>query len=417
MPLFTCGINHRSAPINVRERLAFSATQVKSVLDDVRRLEAVNEAVLLSTCNRTEIYMAGSNPQALRQWFQHQSHAANMNLDQHCYLHQDDAAVRHLLRVSTGLDSMVPGEPQILGQVKQAYRLACEAGTAGSALQHLFPAAFAVSKSIRQDTQIGAHPVSMAYASMQIAKRIFTHLSNCCVLLIGAGELIELMMTHLLEQGVSQIIVANRTVEKALQLAAPCNGMGIRIGDIPAHLPQADIVITATASQLPIIGKGMVERTLKAKKRRPVLILDLAVPRDIEPEVGQLADIYLYNIDDLQTIIEANLKNRSTAAAQAEALVEIQTAHYMRQLRVSGISDIITQFRRKAEQHRDEALTKALTELNQGRDPALVTQQLAVQLTNKILHQPTQKLRQFAYHQQADALALAKKLLICAEEV
>ena len=238
-----------------------------------------------------------------------------------------------------------------------------------------------------------------------------------CVLLIGAGELIELMMTYWIDQGPRQIIVANRTVDKAQQLAAAGGGLGIRIGDIPAYLPQIDIVITATASQLPIIGKGMIERTLRARKRRPILMVDLAVPRDIEPEASQLADIYLYNIDDLQAIIDANLKNRSAAAQQAEALVELQAMHYMRQLSVANISDIITQFRREAELHRDQALQKALAELQQGRQPGLVMNQLAHQLTNKILHHPTVKLRQFAYQEQADALLFAKKLLTSTEEI
>lgn len=411
MPLFSCGINHQSAPIHIRERLAFSPARVKPLLSDVCRLEAVNEAVLLSTCNRTEIYMAGAHPESLRQWFKQHSHAANIDIEPHFYLHQEGAAVRHLLRVSSGLDSMALGEPQIFGQVKQAYRIACEAGTAGQQLQHLFPAAFAAGKAIRQQTQIGANPISLAYAAVQTAKRIFTHLPHCCVLLIGAGELIELMMTHLRDQGVRQIIIANRTLDKAVQLASAYGGIGIRIGDVPAYLPQADIVISATASQLPIIGKGMVERTLKMQKRRPVLMVDLAVPRDIEPEVSQLADVYLYNIDDLQTIIDANLKNRRQAAEQAEALVELQTAHYMRQLQASSVSDIIVQFRGNAEQYRDQAVQKALADLQQGRHPHRVVTQLAQQLTNKILHHPTMKLRQFAYQQQTDALIWAKKLL------
>lgn len=412
MPLFSCGINHQSAPINVRERLAFNTAQTKTILQDLCQLEAVNEAVLVSTCNRTEIYMSGNHAQAVQQWFHQQSQAANIPIEPHYYWHQDEAAVRHLLRVSSGLDSMVLGESQIFGQIKQAYRLACETGSAGQQLQQLFPAVFAASKTIRETTQIGANPISMAYATVQIAKRIFTHLSHCNVLLIGAGELIELMLTHLSEQGVRQITVANRTLEKAQQLAATSHGLGIRIGDIPHHLAQMDIVITATASQLPIIGKGMMERTLKIGKRRPILMVDLAVPRDIEPEVAQLTDIYLYNIDDLQTTIDANLKNRRVAAQQAEALVELQAAHYMRQLQINRIGDIIAQFRREAEQHRDQVLQKALTELQQGRDPHHTLQQLAHQLTNRILHYPTIQLRQFAYQQHHEALQWAKKLLI-----
>jgi len=412
MPLFSCGINYQSAPIHIRERLAFNASQIKAELPHLCQLEAVNEAVLLSTCNRTEIYMAGAHAQGLQQWFQQRSRAANIPIELHYYQHQADDAVRHLLRVSSGLDSMVLGEPQIFGQIKQAYRLACEAGAAGPELQQLFPAVFAATKTIRQETQIGAHSLSMAYAVVQTAKRIFTHLQNCCVLLIGAGELIELMMTHLKDQHLRQIMVANRTWSKAQQLAQSIGGIGIRIGDIPAYLSQIDIVITATSSQLPIIGKGLVETTIKMKKRRPILMIDLAVPRDIEPEVGQLADIYLYNIDDLREIIEANLKNRRQAAQQAEQWVALQAAHYLRQRHITHVSDIITQFRRQAEQHRDNSVQKALSEFQQGRDPQDIIHQLAHQLTNKILHQPTQTLRQLAYQQQDEALLLAKKLLL-----
>ena len=415
MPLFSCGINHQSAPINIREKLAFNVHQTKAALQDLCRMEAVNEAVLLSTCNRTEIYIAGENPSGLQQWLKQRSSSAKVNIDQYSYFYKNNEAVRHLLRVSSGLDSMVLGEPEIFGQVKQAYRLACEVGAAGQQLQHLFPAAFAASKMIRHETQIGFNPISIAYAAVQIAKRIFTDLSNCRILLIGAGELMELMVTHWRQQGIKQIMIANRTEEKARLLAELAQGSAISFGEIPIHLNQADIVITATASQLPIIGKGMIERTLKIRKRRPMLMVDLAVPRDIEPEVNQLEDIYLYNIDDLQEIINANLKNRRESAQQAEALAELQAAHYMRQLEISQISDIITQFRQEAEQYRDQSTQKALLDLNQGRDAQQVIIQLSHQLTNKILHNPTVKLRQFAYHQQADALILAKQLLTSEE--
>ncbi len=399
MPLFSCGISYQSTSIDIRERFAVNNNQATGLLNELCRLEAVNEAVLLSTCNRTEIYMAGDSPQALQHWF-----------GQPCYTHQDLETVRHLLRVSSGLDSMVLGEPQIFGQLKQAYRIACEAGTVGQQLGHLFASTFASSKQIRHQTQISANPVSMAYATLQLAKRIFTHLPNCCVLLIGAGELMELMVTHLSQQGVQQLIVANRTTSKAASLAGQ-QGRAIRIGEIPSYLNQVDIVISATASQLPIIGKGLVERILKMRKRRPILMVDLAVPRDIEPEVGQLTDVYLYNVDDLQAIIDVNLKNRQQAAKQAEALVELQAAHYMRQLHILNIGDIISQFRYQAEQHRDQSVQKALQDLNQGKNPELIISQLGRQLTNKILHQPTIKLRQAAYHQQAGVLRFAKELL------
>jgi glutamyl-tRNA reductase len=416
MPLFSYGINHQTAPIDIRERLAFNAQQTQTALEEICRLETVNEAVLVSTCNRTEIYISGNKVDTLQRWFRDKAQASNISLESNCYLHSDEAVVKHLLRVASGLDSMVLGEPEILGQIKNAYRLACETGTAGQELQHLFPAIFSASKLIRRETQIGEQPVSLAYAVIQLAKRIFSHLSQCCVLLVGAGELMDLLITYLADHSIQQMIVANRTLEKARSMAESFHGgLGIRIADIPAYLAQADIVITATASQLPLIGKGMLERTVKARKRRPMLIVDLAVPRDVEPEASQLEDIYLYNIDDLQGIIEANLKNRSIAAKQAEALVEIQTAHYMRQLKVSHVGDIISQFRRQAEHHRDQSLQKAFADLQQGRDIHQVIQQLAHQLTNKILHQPTSNLRQLAYHNSAEAVVLAKQLLTTEE--
>lgn len=400
MPLFSCGINYQLASIDVRERFAIEPGKAPELLANLCRQPAVNEAVILSTCNRTEIYMSGEHPHVLQQWF-----------GQPCYTHQDYEAVRHLLRVSSGLDSMVLGEPQILGQLKQAFRTACEAGAVGSQLQHLFTSAFAVSKQVRQQTQIGAHSVSMAYAATQLAKRIFSHLNNCCVLLIGAGELMELMVTHLNSQGVRDIVIANRTLDRAQKVASQ-NAVAIRIGDIPAYLGKADIVISATASQLPIIGKGLVERTLKTGKRRPILMIDLAAPRDIEPEVGELADVYLYNIDDLKTVIDSNLKNRIQAAQQAEALIELQAEHYMRQLQVLNISDIISQFRQQAETHCDQVTQKALLELQHGKDPSLIIRQLGRQLTNKILHQPTVNLRRAAYLQKNDILQFARELLV-----
>lgn len=415
MPLFSCGINHQTAPIDIRERLVYNNQQTQIALSEICRLEAVNEAVMVSTCNRTEIYMAGERADTVLDWFQEKASAANIPILSNCYLHADEAAVKHLLRVASGLDSMILGEPEIFGQVKTAYRLACEAGAAKQELQHLFPAAFAASKLIRRETQIGKHPVSLAYAVVQLAKRIFTHLNQCCVLLIGAGELMDLITSYLNGQQIHHLIIANRTLEKASSLARPFGGLGIRIADIPAYLSQADIVITATASQLPIIGKGMLERTLKARKRRPMLMVDLAVPRDIEPEAAHLEDIYLYNIDDLQSIIDANLKNRSVRAKQAEALVEIQAEHYMHQIKVNHAGDIISQFRKQAELHRDQSLEKALVELRQGREVNEILHQLAHRLTNKILHQPTLKLRQMAYSNQTEALILAKELLTTEE--
>ncbi len=410
MPLFSCGINHHLTPIGLRERLSVDNVEIPQVLHELCQQKAVNEAVLINTCHRTEFYWVGEDPVSIHQWFYNKSAHQN-GIDQHFYTHQDLAAVRHLLRVSSGLDSMSIGEPQILGQIKQAYKVACDVGTVGQQLKRLFPAAFSSAKQIRQQSQIGAHPISMAYAAIQIAKRIFSHFSKCTVLLVGAGEMMQLILTHLRGQGITQLIVANRTLEKAEQLTKLCQGKAIRIADIPIYLPQADIIITATSSQLPIIGKGMMERILKVQKRRPILMLDLAVPRNIEPEISQLQDIYLYNVDDLQTILTANLKNRREAAKQAEILIELQAEHYMNQLEVLNIGEIIQEFRKPAILHRDLLLQKSLDDLKQGKPAEDIITQLAFQLTNKILHQPTQKLREAAYNQQKELLFVAKKLL------
>lgn len=405
MPLFSCGINHHLTPIHIRERLSVDSAEIPHVLRELFCQKAVNEAVLVHTCHRTEFYWMGENPSPIHQWFYQKS--ANLNL----YLHQDLGAIKHLLRVSSGLDSMSLGEPQILGQLKQAYKIACECGTVGQHLKRLFPAAFSSAKEIRFKSQISNHPISMAYAAIQIAKRIFSQLSKCTVLVIGAGEMAQLLLTHLKGQGVNQLILANRTLEKAGQLAKFHQAQAIRISEIPQYLTQADIIFTATGSQTPIINKTLTEKMLKSQKRKPILMIDLAVPRNIEPEVGELEDIYLYNVDDLQSILTANLKNRRIAAKQAETLVEWQAVHYMNQLEILNISDLIQNFRQPALAHRDVLLQKSLDDLKGGKTAEEVLKQLAFQLTNKILHRPTQRLREAAYHQQQEVLIAAKKLL------
>lgn len=409
MPLLTYGINHHSAPIEVRECIAFDPTRTRQALNDLIQLPAVNEVVLLSTCNRTELYTVTNNAEIVKFWLMNQHALKHQDIATYYYHYEEIDAVRHALRVASGLDSMVLGEPQILGQMKQAFHLACEIGAAGKQLKHLFPAIFSASKQIRYKTEISKNPISMAYATVLLAKRIFTRLDKHQVLLIGAGEMIELIATYLQDCGVHQMIFANRTIEKASHLSEQFNGTPIRIGDIPTHLPSTDIVITATASQLPIIGKGMIESLLKQKKRRPIFMVDLAVPRDIEPEVGELEDVYLYNIDHLQTIIQKNLKNREEAAKQAEAMAEIQANHYIRQLRILDASDMIRAYREQLETLRDKELIKAKTELKKGQDPQSILEFMAHNLINKIMHQPTIKLRQAAYNEQIELLLLAKE--------
>ena len=408
--LLTCGINHKTAPIEVRELLAFDQEQTSVALRKLAEHPAINEAVILSTCNRTEIYSDASAAEPLLNWLMSHQKAAANTTDYHYYYYGIDS-VRHLMRVASGLDSMVIGEPQILGQIKAAYRLACDIGCVGQQLRHLFPAVFAVSKQIRSTTAIGNNPVSMAYIVVDMAKRIFADLEQCRALLIGAGEMINLAAAHLTDAGVRQLSIANRTVEKSQQLADMYHAEALRIGDIPEKLPHVDIIITATASQLPILGKGTMESVLHHKKRNPMFIADLGMPRDVEPEINQLDDIYLYNIDDLQEMINKNMKNRLAAARQAEKMVEIQANHYMRQLRVLDVSDMICRYRQRIAHLRDRELTKTLARLQQGDAPEKLLQQLAYNLTNKIMHQPTVAMRQAAYNDKLDMLITAQELL------
>lgn len=407
MYLLAYGINHKSASLAIREQLAFNPEQVPHILQELICRTAVNEAVALSTCNRTEIYTVGDYDPTVKEWLTKRPHGVDVSC---CYHYQDVDMVRHLMRVASGLDSMVLGESQILGQIKQAYALACDTGTVGSRLQHLFPAVFAASKQVRTQTAIGDNPVSIAYAVVQLAQRIFSNLADCKILLVGAGDTIELIATHLHAQGARQLTVANRTVERARKLSDQFQARAIQIRDVPLYLTETDIVISATASQLPILGKGTLESVLRQRKRRPIFMADLAVPRDIEAEVGELEDIYLYNLDDLQSVIKQNLKNREEAAEQAEAVIAMQAAHYMRQLRVINAGDMIQNFRQKVENVRDQELTKALADFERSNNPQAALASLAHSLTNKIMHQPTVKLRQAAYHEQLDLLLLMKDL-------
>lgn len=404
MTLIALGINHKIAPLAVRERLAFDEHRMANALAELKALPAVNEAVLISTCNRTEIYTCASALPAVREWF-----CAQSTIEP--YIYTEVAAVEHLMRVASGLDSMVLGEAQILGQIKQAYQVAQDAGTLGYQLKHLFPAAFKVSKQIRHQTAIGASSLSLAYTAVQLAKRIFSDLKNTRVLLIGAGETIQLAATHLQSFGVKEFYIANRTFERAKNLAETVpNAKLIRIGDIPLFLKEVDIVFTATASQLPILGKGLFEMTLKARKRRPIFVADLAVPRDVEPQVAKLEDVYLYNIDDLQNVITNNLKDRQLCAEQAEAMVYLEAQHFVQQMRILNASTLISEFRARHENLCTDELQKALLKLNNGLEPKKVLEQFSTALINKIMHQPTSKLREAAYHDKVDVLLLAKEL-------
>ena len=412
MAFLALGINHKTASVEVRERVAFTPEQLTQALPAVCQSTPSREVAILSTCNRSELYLEQEqlDVEAVLVWLA-QYHKVNLEeLRAAAYVHADDDAVRHMMRVACGLDSMILGEPQILGQLKTAYAQAREIGTVGPLLGRLFQAAFSTAKTVRTQTAIGENPVSVAFAAVSLAKQIFTNLSQSQALLIGAGETITLVARHLHEQGVQRIVVANRTIERARLLADELGGEAILLGDIPKALTKSDIVISSTASQLPILGKGAVESALKVRKHKPIFMVDIAVPRDIEPEVGKLDDVYLYTVDDLHEVIEENLKTRQGAALAAEEMVVTGTQAFMGRLRELAAVDVVKAVRQQAETLRDEELAKAQRLLASGAKPEDVLASLARGLTNKLLHAPSVQMRKLTADGRADALLLAQEL-------
>jgi glutamyl-tRNA reductase len=412
MTLLALGINHKTAPVEIRERVAFTPETLPQAFSELTATNGVHEVAILSTCNRTELYcgMEGEDTGAVRDWFSHFHNLKLSDVEPYFYIHPDRHAVRHILRVASGLDSMVLGEPQILGQMKQAYSTANAAGTVGELLNRLFQHTFSVAKQVRTDTAIGASPVSVAFAAVSLSKQIFTDLSKHTALLIGAGETIELVARHLHESGVGRIIVANRTVEKAHNLAQEFGGYAIALSEIPDHLHEADMVISSTASQLPILGKGAVETALKRRKHRPMFMVDIAVPRDIESQVGKLDDVYLYTVDDLQEIIQEGLRSRQEAAQQAEEIIDTQVTHFMNWLQSLGAVDTIREYRMSVEAMREHALQHAMSQLHKGHSPEEAMQELARQLTNKLMHAPCSNMKQAGYDGRAELLLAAREL-------
>ncbi|MBQ0720160.1 MAG: glutamyl-tRNA reductase [Gammaproteobacteria bacterium] len=394
MPLIALGINHRTASLDVRERVAFAPDQMILSLQQGRDASGADNLAILSTCNRTELYATGSvDHSALLAWLEDHHHLPANALDSSYYVLKDDKAVQHMMKVASGLDSMVLGEPQILGQMKSSYAVAQKAGTADGLLSQVFQGVFATAKRVRSETAIGQNPVSVAYAAVSLAQRIFSAMKEVTALLIGAGETVELLARHLREQGVGDIIVANRTLARAQEMAEIFSAEAILLADIPAYLHRADIVISSTASQLPILGKGAVESALKQRKHRPIFMVDIAVPRDIEPQVAQLDDVYLYTVDDLKEVIEANLRHREDAAGQAEAIIEQGVGNWQNQLRGQQAVGTIRAFRDNVGALRDVELDKALASIAQGQSAEQVLRQLAHGLTNKFLHVPTTRLK------------------------
>ncbi|HCP04505.1 MAG TPA: glutamyl-tRNA reductase, partial [Pseudomonas sp.] len=388
MGFIALGINHRTAGVEVRERVSFSPEQLPDALQRLRAEAGADEVAILSTCNRTELYCAQEELDADRlvEWVARFHGMTAEELRRSSYLHQDAGAVNHMMRVAAGLDSMVLGEPQILGQMKDAWQAARTAGTLGPYLDRLFQSTFNMAKQVRTDTAIGENPVSVAFAAVSLARQIFADLRRSTALLIGAGETIALVARHLFEQGVGRIIVANRTLQRAELLSEPLGGQAIVLTQIPDILAECDVVISSTASPLPILGKGAVERALKQRRHKPMFMVDIAVPRDIEPEVGGLADVYLYTVDDLHEVIEENMRSRQGAAEAAERLIELGTGEFMQRLRALAAVDVVRSYRQKAEQARDQELQKALAKLQRGADPEQVMTEMARLLTNKLLH-------------------------------
>ena len=414
MSLITLGINHKTAPLDLRERLAFTPQSLPEALLSLNNLEHVEEAAILSTCNRTEIYCVttANNDQAIIQWFSKFHGLDEKQIKEHLYLYAHEETIRHAMEVACGLDSMVLGEPQIAGQMKEAYARANESGTIGLLLGKLYQRVFTVSKQVRTDTDIGSSPVSVAFAAVSLAKQIFGDLKPTTVLLVGAGETIELTTRHLHSQGVNKIIIANRSVERAQKLADEFGGEAISLQHIASHLHRSDIVISSTASPLPIIGKGTVERALKQRKHEPIFMVDLAVPRDIEPEVSELDDIYLYSVDDLQSVINENMESRLQAAEQAREIIDTQVSHFLDWQRSLGAVDIIAQIRQHTQDLSNEVLTKAKRQLAAGQDAEQVLEFLANTLTNKFLHQPSIQLRQASQDNRDHILDIAQNLFL-----
>ncbi len=412
MPLLAIGINHKTAPVGVRERLAFAPERIQQALRDLVSDGAARAAAILSTCNRTEVYcgVEPSDHRAVLEWLGRYHAIPPTELSPYLYVHPELDAVKHVLRVASGLDSLVLGEPQILGQVKDAYQFACAAGTLDPPLERLFQHTFAVAKQVRTDTSIGASPVSVAFAAVSLAKQIFAGLGGQTALLLGAGETIELVARHLKEQGIGRIVIANRTLERAHALAEAIGGYAIGLTEIEQHLHEADIVIASTASPTPLLLRAHVKAALKRRRHRPMLMVDIAVPRDIDAAVAELDDVYLYTVDDLHEIIEENLRSRREAALQAEEIIEAQAAHFMAWLRGQQSTALIRDLRRQAEAARDELLGRARAQLAQGRDPEQVLAQLANTLTNKLIHAPSAALREAGQLGRDDRVALIAQM-------
>lgn len=392
MELVTLGVNHQSAPLAIRERVAFGVDSLQPALQDLVEHYPVREAAIVSTCNRTEVYCATADASGVAAWLAQFHKLDESSLRPYLYELPRERAVAHAFRVASGLESMVIGEAQILGQIKQAVRTAEQAGTLGTVLHKLFQRTFSVAKEVRSRTDIGASSVSMAAAAVKMAERIFPSISEQSILFVGAGEMIELCAAHFCSRSPRRVVFANRTVERGYEIAGKFSGEVIGLHEIAEVIPQHDIVVSCTASPLPLIGKGMIERALKVRRHRPMLVVDLAVPRDVEPEVGRLNDVFLYTVDDLGKIVKEGLDLRQAAVSEAESIITRGVTEFMEWLVSREAVPAIRAFREQAEELRKHELERAMRALARGEDPSKALESLSHGLTNKFLHGPTHAL-------------------------
>ncbi|KTD80495.1 glutamyl-tRNA reductase [Legionella waltersii] len=410
MVFVACGLNHKTAPIDVREKVAIPEAVQDSLLTSLMDLPHVNEAAILSTCNRTEIYCDTQEPQAIANWLAQEHQVSEHLLSQSLYLYEGHEGVKHTLRVASGLDSMMIGEPQILGQMKQAYQHACRLGAVKTELRPVFEYVFRASKRIRTRSGIGTNPVSIAYAAVQLIGQFFSDYQSLRVFLIGSGETASLVAKYLHQQGVREFMVASRTLENAQQLADVFKGQTLSIGDIPQYLPSADVVISATACPLPFINKSLVEHALKQRNQSPMFLLDLAVPRDIEENVGEIQNVQLYNVDHLQTMIEKGMDERRNAALQAEQLIDSELNNYIRWHRSLRAKETICDFRSQMQLLAQAEIRKTMNQIDKGHNLHQALIEYSERLINKLTHAPTVGLRQMAWDGQEELLEVAQYL-------
>jgi glutamyl-tRNA reductase len=410
MQLYAFGLNHQTAPLAVREQVAFRPENTENALRDLVDNGAAKEAAILSTCNRMELYCNAAHPNHAIDWLAQYHHLSRQDLEPYLYTLPREQAIKHSFRVASGLDSMVLGEPQILGQMKQAVRMAEEAGTLGFLLHKLFQRTFSVAKDVRTQTEIGANLVSMAAAAVKLAERIFPSIAEQSVLFIGAGEMIELNAVHFAARNPKRITVANRTLERAQTLARRIDGHAITLAELPEHLAQHDIIVTCTGSPLPILGKGMVERALKARKHRPLFIVDLAVPRDVEAEVSQLSDVFLYSVDDIAEVVKEGLGARQNAVKEAEVIINSGVSDFVHWMHSREVVPTIRALRDHADRNRRHELEKALRLLAKGEHPEKVLESMSSALTNKFLHAPTHALNQVQMEERTNFLEVVHRL-------